>query len=43
VSVWALMGVGLRRVLSRPTWLRAFNYTMAALLLASLYPVVFQG
>lgn len=43
VSVWALMGVGLRRILGRPAYLRGFNYTMAALLVASLYPVVFQG
>lgn len=41
VSVWALAGVGLRRLLQRPDLLRAFNYTMAALLLLSLYPVIF--
>lgn len=41
VSVWALAGVGLRRVLQRPKLLRAFNYSMAALLVLSLYPVVF--
>lgn len=43
VSVWALAGVVLRRLLTRPKLLRAFNYTMAALLVASLYPVLFQG
>ena len=41
VSVWALAGVGLRRLLQRPDLLRAFNYTMAALLILSLYPVIF--
>ncbi len=41
VSVWTLMGVQVRRVLSRPNWLRAFNITAALLLLASLYPVIF--
>lgn len=43
VSVWALAGVVLRRLLTRPKLLRAFNYTMAALLIASLYPALFQG
>lgn len=41
--IWTAVGVSLRRLLTRPNWLRAFNYTMAVLLLASLYPVVFQG
>ncbi len=41
VSVWALAGVGLRRLLQRPDLLRGFNYTMAALLILSLYPVIF--
>lgn len=41
VSVWALAGVGLRRLLQHPDLLRAFNYTMAALLVLSLYPVIF--
>jgi threonine/homoserine/homoserine lactone efflux protein len=43
VSVWAAMGVGLRRFLSQPRALRAFNWTMAALLVASLIPVLFAG
>jgi threonine/homoserine/homoserine lactone efflux protein len=43
VSIWAMAGVGLRRVLQRPPLLRAFNYTMAALLVLSLYPVVFAS
>ena len=40
VAVWAAMGVGLRRYLSDPAKLRAFNWTMAALLVASLIPVL---
>ena len=43
VAIWAALGVGLRRFLNRPEWLRAFNYTMAALLIASLWPVVMGG
>src|SRR3954470_5749876 len=38
-SVWALFGSALRPVLTSPTAVRAFNIVMAALLLASLYPV----
>ncbi len=38
--IWAGAGVSLRRLLHRPDWLRAFNYTMAALLVASLWPVL---
>ncbi|MEL6517922.1 MAG: LysE family translocator [Pseudomonadota bacterium] len=41
VGVWALLGVQVRRLLTRPARLRAFNITMAVLLVASLYPVVF--
>ena len=40
VGVWAALGTQLRRVLTNPRRLRAFNWTMAALLLASLYPVL---
>ncbi|RJL01958.1 LysE family translocator, partial [Paracoccus siganidrum] len=40
VSAWAAMGQGLRRVLSSPRRLRAFNWLMAALLLASMLPVL---
>ena len=36
---WAAFGVGLRRFLDRPAVLRAFNITMAVLLVASLYPL----
>jgi threonine/homoserine/homoserine lactone efflux protein len=40
VAVWAAAGQGLRRWLSVPSRLRAFNWAMAALLVASLYPVI---
>ncbi len=40
ISVWAGFGSGLRRTLSDPAKLRIFNYTMAALLVASLYPLI---
>jgi threonine/homoserine/homoserine lactone efflux protein len=36
---WALFGSALRPVLTSPSAVRAFNIVMAALLLASLYPV----
>src|SRR6202030_2958389 len=36
---WALFGSALRPVLTSPRAVRAFNILMAALLLASLYPV----
>jgi threonine/homoserine/homoserine lactone efflux protein len=36
---WALFGSALRPVLTSPAAVRAFNIVMAALLLASLYPV----
>jgi threonine/homoserine/homoserine lactone efflux protein len=41
VSIWAAMGMGLRRFLSHPKWLRVFNWTMAVLLVVSLGPVLF--
>lgn len=41
VGVWTVLGVQVRRLLTRPARLRAFNITMAFLLVASLYPVVF--
>ncbi|MBL8782731.1 MAG: LysE family translocator [Alphaproteobacteria bacterium] len=40
VASWAGFGVVLRRFLDRPWTLRAFNITMAVLLVASLYPMV---
>lgn len=40
VSVWALMGVQVRRFLNTPRQLRSFNWIMAGLLMASLYPML---
>jgi threonine/homoserine/homoserine lactone efflux protein len=40
VSVWAGAGQAVRRWLETPARLRAFNWTMAALLVLSLWPVV---
>lgn len=40
VSVWAWLGVQVRRLLSTPRRLRSFNITMAGLLILSLYPVL---
>jgi threonine/homoserine/homoserine lactone efflux protein len=38
--VWTLFGVGIRRFLDNPKALRAFNVTMALLLVASLIPML---
>lgn len=40
VSTWTVMGQQMRRILSSPGRLRAFNLCMAALLVASLIPVL---
>jgi threonine/homoserine/homoserine lactone efflux protein len=40
VSAWAATGRGLRRLLDRPARLRAFNWTMALLLLVSTLPML---
>lgn len=42
VSLWAAMGMQLKQFLTSSRKLKAFNYTMAALLLLSLYPVLVQ-
>ncbi|MDA5093399.1 LysE family translocator [Aliiroseovarius sp. KMU-50] len=42
VSTWTILGQQIRRVLTNPTRLTVFNVTMALLLLASLYPVLFS-
>lgn len=39
-SIWILLGQEVRRLLRRPRLLRAFNWTMAALLIGSLVPVL---
>lgn len=41
-SAWTVFGVALKSLLSRPATLRAFNITMAALLVASLFPLVLE-
>ncbi len=41
VSTWTVMGQQMGRILSSPARLRAFNWSMAALLVASLIPVLF--
>jgi threonine/homoserine/homoserine lactone efflux protein len=40
-GTWALMGREIRRLLTNPRRLVLFNWTMAALLIASLVPVLF--
>ncbi|KUF10256.1 LysE family translocator [Pseudoponticoccus marisrubri] len=40
---WTLLGTGVRRLLARPSRLRAFNWTMAALLVLSMAPVLLAG
>jgi threonine/homoserine/homoserine lactone efflux protein len=41
-SLWAALGQEMRRVLTSPARLRAFNWTMAGLLVLSLVPVVWS-
>ncbi|WP_224815332.1 LysE family translocator [Hasllibacter sp. MH4015] len=43
VATWAWGGVQVRRWLDGPGRLRAFNWTMAGLLVLSLYPLVASG
>jgi threonine/homoserine/homoserine lactone efflux protein len=40
VSLWVVLGQQLSKILSSHSRLRAFNFTMAGLLLMSLYPVI---
>lgn len=40
VGTWAVLGQGMRRVLTNPARMRAFNVLMAVLLVLSLYPVL---
>ncbi len=40
VSMWTVAGQQMQRFLTNPRRLRAYNWTMAALLVASLYPVL---
>ncbi len=41
-SIWTAFGVSLRRFLAVPWRLRAFNFSMAILLLASTLPLIFE-
>ena len=40
IILWAAFGTSMRTLLTNPRWLRVFNWTMAALLVLSLYPIV---
>lgn len=40
VGMWTILGQQMARFLTNPRRLRAFNWTMAALLIASLYPLL---
>jgi len=42
-SIWTLSGSSLRSFMTSPKAVRAFNIAMAALLLASLYPVIMDA
>ncbi len=42
-GVWALLGASMRRALAAPRVARAFNLTMAGLLVASIAPVLFES
>lgn len=42
-GTWVLFGQALRRLLSSPAAIRAFNLSMAALLVASLLPVIWDA
>ncbi|WP_170604856.1 LysE family translocator [Ruegeria arenilitoris] len=43
VSTWTVLGQQMARVLTNPRRLVVFNWTMAALLVASLYPVLWPS
>ena len=43
ISTWTVLGQQMRRVLTNPARLRVFNWVMAALLMASLYPLLSQA
>ena len=40
ISIWTLLGQQIRHILTSPARLRAFNWTMAALLILSVMPVI---
>jgi threonine/homoserine/homoserine lactone efflux protein len=41
-GVWMVCGASLRRLLADPRLIRPFNWTMAALLVASIAPILFE-
>lgn len=43
IAVWAAFGLGVRRFLASPAMLRGFNWSMAALLVASVVPMFRHG
>jgi threonine/homoserine/homoserine lactone efflux protein len=43
VSSWTVLGQQMRRVLTNPIRLKLFNFTMAGLLILSLYPILFSA
>jgi threonine/homoserine/homoserine lactone efflux protein len=40
ISIWLLFGVQMKRFLTTPARLRGFNWSMAGLLVLSLYPIL---
>lgn len=42
VGIWVMFGSALRNLLRNPRWLTLFNLLMAALLVISLYPLLFM-
>lgn len=43
IALWTVLGQQVARVLTAPARLRGFNWSMAALLIASLYPLLWPG
>ena len=43
ITIWATLGTQVKRLLGRPGLLRAFNWTMAGLLVLTLIPVWYQA
>lgn len=43
IAIWAVLGQQMARILTNPARLKAFNWTMALLLIASLYPVLWPA
>lgn len=42
IAIWAVFGVLLKQLLSQPIYLKWFNISMGALLIASIYPVFYS-